>query len=209
MGDQDDKGNIIKVVAVGDAAVGKTCLLISYTTNKFPAEYVPTVFDNYETTIPINGDPFILQLWDTAGSEHFDMLRPLSYNDTHAFIVCYSMTDEDSLKNVESKWIPDIRAKGDEGTPIVVVGNKLDDEAKHFAVKGEKSVPAQQKKLKELAEKLNVQGYYQVSALTQQNLTALFEKTVELAVNRIIEIQSAHQATGNTSGGGPCACVIL
>ncbi|KAG9332404.1 hypothetical protein JZ751_014502, partial [Albula glossodonta] len=86
-----------KLVIVGDGACGKTCLLIVFSKDQFPEVYVPTVFENYVADIEVDGKQVELALWDTAGQEDYDRLRPLSYPDTDVILMCFSIDSPDSL----------------------------------------------------------------------------------------------------------------
>ncbi len=76
---------------VGDGDVGKTSLLYAYTQRTFTSEYVPTIFDNLSVMTTIDNQGIQLSLWDTAGQDDYDRLRPLSYPQTNVFILCYSV----------------------------------------------------------------------------------------------------------------------
>uniref|UniRef100_A0AAR2KYA2 Ras homolog family member B n=1 Tax=Pygocentrus nattereri TaxID=42514 RepID=A0AAR2KYA2_PYGNA len=88
-----------KLVIVGDGACGKTCLLIVFSKDQFPEVYVPTVFENYVADIEVDGKQVELALWDTAGQEDYDRLRPLSYPDTDVILMCFSIDSPDSLEH--------------------------------------------------------------------------------------------------------------
>lgn len=120
-----------KVVIVGDGESGKTCLLRVFFEDIFPEVYVPTVFDYYTTVIEVDGKKVELDLWDTAGQEDYDRLRPLSYGGTDVVIICYSIDTPRSLINVIDKWVPEVRYFCKE-VPVILVGNKKDIRDNHL-----------------------------------------------------------------------------
>lgn len=91
-----------------DGAVGKTSLLMSFAQDKFPSEYVPTVFDNYNCTMLHDNFTVSLGLWDTAGQQDYETLRPLAYPGTHVFLVCFSLVSRPSFSNVPDVWLKEV-----------------------------------------------------------------------------------------------------
>lgn len=174
----------IKCVVVGDGAVGKTCLLISYTTNKFPSEYVPTVFDNYAVTVMIGSEPYTLGLFDTAGQEDYDRLRPLSYPQTDVFLVCFSVVSPASFENVKEKWFPEVRHHCP-GVPCIIVGTQVD--LREDPTTLDKLAKTRQRAIttemgERLAKELGAVKYLECSALTQRGLKNVFDEAIIAAL---------------------------
>eukprot|EP01084_Bolivina_argentea_P072575 131780_1 len=120
----------IKIVAVGDGAVGKTCLYIRWSTDMFPKEYIPTVFDNYNilnAKVLHNNEHKLVtfNLWDTAGQSDYDRLRPLSYPQSDIILVCFDVMSKSSLVNVSSKWVWEVRHWVPD-VPLILMGLKTD-----------------------------------------------------------------------------------
>jgi len=175
-------GQDIKLMVVGDGSVGKTCLLISYTTNSFPGEYLPTVFDNYNANAIVEGNPVNLGLWDTAGSEEYDTLRPLSYPGTDVFIICFSLFSPDSYDNVSKKWWKEITEHAPD-TPIILVGTKLDLRGKPEAIQSLKEAgqePISLEKGEALSKKLVQRNILNVQLLHKKDLLKYSKKQLKL-----------------------------
>lgn len=173
-----------KLVIVGDGACGKTCLLIVFSKDQFPEVYVPTVFENYVADIEVDGKQVELALWDTAGQEDYDRLRPLSYPDTDVILMCFSIDAPDSLDNIPEKWTPEVKHFCP-NVPIILVGNKKDirnDEAIRRELSRMKQEPVKPEQGKVMADTIGAFAYLECSAKTKEGVREVFEMATRAAL---------------------------
>eukprot|EP01099_Mayorella_cantabrigiensis_P004828 TRINITY_DN36_c0_g1_i1.p1 TRINITY_DN36_c0_g1~~TRINITY_DN36_c0_g1_i1.p1 ORF type:complete len:235 (-),score=67.61 TRINITY_DN36_c0_g1_i1:218-838(-) len=190
----------VKCVVVGDGAVGKTCMLISYTENKFPKEYVPTVFDNYEATILVEGKEVKFSLWDTAGQEGYARIRTLSYPRTDIFLVCFSVVNHPSYVNVKDRWWGELQHLCPK-VPIIVVGTKTDlreDEKTLEDLRQQGKNPLTQEDGQAKAEEIKALKYLECSALTRQGLKNVFDEALTTVVR--MRANGGSDADGGAKG---------
>ena len=172
----------LKLVVVGDGAVGKTSLLVRLESQQFPDHNnIPTVYSCFDlTTLNDGTKDVVIHCYDTCGQEDYDRLRPLFYPNTNIFIICCDLAHGYSVKNVKNKWIPELQ-HWDAKVPILIVGTKAD------LRKGEKQNDTAFLELAADVGERAALGCVECSALTGEGMEEVVERVTEGGYKHVME----------------------
>jgi len=124
----EDYKFLFKVVLIGNAGVGKTCLVRRFTQGLFPPGQGATIgVDFMIKTVDIDGERIKLQIWDTAGQERFRSITQSYYRSAHALILVYDVSSQPTFDCLPD-WLREIEQYASCRVLRVLVGNKLDRE---------------------------------------------------------------------------------
>lgn len=116
----------LKLLLVGDSAVGKSSLLLRFTEDQFEPYLDPTIGVDFKVKRMVVGDlPLQLAIWDTAGQERFRTLTPSYYRGAQGVILVYDVTRRETFLNLES-WLRELELYTRENVVKMLVGNKID-----------------------------------------------------------------------------------
>uniref|UniRef100_A0A8D0H0F0 Uncharacterized protein n=1 Tax=Sphenodon punctatus TaxID=8508 RepID=A0A8D0H0F0_SPHPU len=148
-----------------------------------PGLFLGDVFEKYSTSFLVDGKPVQINLWDTAGQEDYDRLRPLSYSGTHVILMCYDVTNPSSFDNIRTKWYPEVNHFC-KGVPILLIGCKTDLRKDRMLVRKlheDRLEPITYHKA--LAQQLHSVSYLECSARFQENITDIFMEASRAALS--------------------------
>ena len=137
---------------------------------------------DHKLLLRIGDEPYTLGLFDTAGQEDYDRLRPLSYPQTDVFLVCFSVTSPASFENVREKWFPEVHHHCP-GVPCLIVGTQTDlrdDPQVRDKLSKQRMQPVRKEDGERMAKDLGAVKYVECSALTQYKLKDVFDEVSKI-----------------------------
>ena len=156
--------SVIRVLMIGDSAVGKTSLVIRFDEDSFSTKFITTIGVDYrDKLVTIEDAPIKLQIWDTAGQERFRTITSSYYRGAHGIIVVYDTTDSETFEHVKT-WLHEIDRYASENVNKLLVGNKSDLTSKR---------QVETESAKEFAESVNI-PFLETSAKNATNVEDAF-----------------------------------
>lgn len=179
----------IKLVLLGEAAVGKSSIVLRFVSNDFSENKEPTIGAAFLTQrVNINDYTVKFEIWDTAGQERFASLAPMYYRNAQAALVVYDVTKPQSFIKARH-WVKELHEQANKNIIIALVGNKID------ILEDNEN---ERKVAKEEAEKLAEEEgllYFETSAKTGANISEVF-----LGIGEKIPLKSPEDERNNNSG---------
>ena len=165
----------VKVVFSGSVHDEKVALLMVLNDKPYPEKYIPTIFENYTQEVTIEGIPIKFHIWDTAGQDEYDRLRPLSYSGANAVALTFLLNDKNTFNEIKTKWYKEAK-KYCKNAALVLIGLCLD--------KREDGNPnhVTDKEAEQMVRDLHLSCYISCSAKTQEGVDKIL-CTIAKAIN--------------------------
>ncbi|KAH0790066.1 small GTP-binding protein [Histomonas meleagridis] len=185
----------LKVVLVGDAKVGKSCILNRLVHGTFDKNTPATIGAAFMAKIIQTPNETVrLQLWDTAGQEKFRSLAPMYYRSAAVAVLVYDVTSRESLVGLE-EWAAEINDKTPQHSKLVIIGNKID-------LEDQRCISTQQGK--EFAEQIGAVIHAETSAKTGEGINEVFAKIAELEITQDDIVENPKELQSKNESG--CSC---
>lgn len=199
-----DYDHLVKLLLLGDSAVGKSSLLMRFCESIFDSNFVLTIGVDFKLKqVERNGRRLKVQVWDTAGQERFRTITPAYYRAAMGVVITYDITDPATFGHVEY-WLQQLEQHGDAAVQRILVGNKSDLEELRKVSRAEGEA---------LAKKFNM-DFFETSAKTGQEVDEAFL----CITDKVVAQRYAGAAPNAQRGNGgtlevkpgkpskPCAC---
>ena len=166
---------LFRYIIVGDMAVGKSCILLQFTENKFRVQHELTIGVEFGAkTIELNNKTIKIQIWDTAGQEQFQAITRTYYKGAIGALLVYDITRRDTFTHV-TKWLEEVKSNSSKHICVILIGNKKDLEDKRQVTYEEGESFARENGLM----------FLETSAKTAFNVVEAFNLSAQAILNNI------------------------